>query len=126
MFTAHCSVPVADGALRLHDGPRPNEGRLEVSYKNRHGAVCDDSFGITDAATACHQLGFAGAERVIPCCQYGQHDHGEIWLDELQCNSGDVWLSNCTHRGWGVEDCHTGKEVGVKCNGTVFKMHFIL
>ena len=117
---------MANGTLRLRDGPRPNEGRLEVSYKNVHGAVCDDNFGITDAATACHQLGFAGAERVIPCCQYGQHDHGEIWLDELQCNSGDVWLSNCTHRGWGVEDCHTGKEVGVKCNGTVFKMHFIL
>ena len=83
---------MAKGALRLRDGPRPNEGRLEVNYNNLHGAVCDDHFDITDAATACHQLGFAGAERVVPCCQYGQRHYGEIWLDDLHCNSRDVWV----------------------------------
>ena len=112
------SVPVADGTLRLQDGPSLNEGRLEIRYKDIYGAVCDDNFGDSEAATACHQLGFAGAERVVPCCRYGRRLHGEIWLDDVDCDSGDVLLYNCTHRGWGLEDCHSLEEIGVKCNGT--------
>ena len=113
------SVSVADGTLRLQDGPRLNEGLLEIHYKELYGAVCDDNFGDSEAATACHQLGFARAEQVVPCCPYSRRRHGEIWLDEVDCNTGSVWLYNCMHRGWGVEDCHSLEEVGVKCNGTV-------
>ena len=117
LCTQPYSVPVADGVLRLQDGPSLNEGRLEIRYKNLFGGVCDDNFGASEAATACHQLGFAGAEQVVPCC-HGPRRHGEIWLDDVDCNSGEVWLYNCTHGGWGVEDCHLLEEVGVKCNGT--------
>ena len=121
LCTQSYSVPVADGMLRLQDGPSLNEGRLEIRYKNLFGGVCDDNFGASEAATACHQLGFAGAEQVVPCC-HGQRRHGEIWLDDVDCNSREVWLYNCTHGGWGVEDCHLLEEVGVKCNGTPHNM----
>ena len=107
----------ADGALRLVDGTAPNGGRLEVNYKGAFGSVCEDNFGTSEAATVCHQLGFAGASSVVPCCQFGQTS-GETWLDELDCSSGEVWFTNCTHRGWGVEDCHHGQDVGLVCNGT--------
>ena len=107
--------PVANGTLHLQDGPSLNEGRLEIRYKDFYGAVCNDTFGDSEAATACHQLGFAGAERVV---SYGQRLNNETWLDDVDCNSGDVWLYNCTHKGWGVEDFHSLEAVGVKCNGT--------
>ena len=104
-----------EGSIKLVDGPAPNEGRLLINYKNLHGAVCADRFGTVDANTACHQLGFAGQQSVVPCCPYGRRHYGEIWLDEVGCRVGDVWLSNCTHSGWGVEDCHHGQEIGIKC-----------
>ncbi len=98
-------------------GAAQNEGRIEVNYNGKFGSVCGDSFGTSEAATVCHQLGFAGVSRVAPCCQFGQTS-GEIWLDNVDCRTGEVWLTNCTHRGWGVEDCHHGQDVGVVCNGT--------
>ena len=34
-------------------------GRLEIFFNNQWGAVCNDSFSITDANVACRQLGFS-------------------------------------------------------------------
>ena len=106
---------IMEGQIKLVDGPTLNEGRLMINYKQYYGAVCADRFDTHDANTVCHQLGFAGQERITGCCPYGRRPYGEIWLDELGCSSKDVWLANCTHRGWGVEDCHPGQEIGVKC-----------
>ena len=106
----------ADGAARLVNGAAQNEGRIEVNYKGAFGSVCGDNFGTPEAATVCHQLGFAGVSRLAPCCQFGQ-TRGETWLDDVDCRTGEVWLANCTNRGWGVEDCHHGQDVGVVCNG---------
>ena len=105
-----------EGQIKLVDGPTLNEGRVMINYKQHHGAVCADRFNINDANTVCHQLGFAGQERITGCCPYGRRTYGVIWLDELGCSSRDVWLANCTHRGWGVHDCHNGQEIGLKCN----------
>ena len=105
-----------EGHIKLVDGPTLTEGRLMFNYKDHYGAVCDDGFDTTDANTVCHQLGFAGQETITGCCPYGRRPYGEIWLDDLGCTSHDVWLANCSHRGFGIEDCHPGEEVGVKCN----------
>ena len=43
---------------------------LEIHYKDLYRAVCNDNFGDSEAATVCHQLGFAGAGQVVPCCCY--------------------------------------------------------
>jgi hypothetical protein len=120
----YCCVDTAsrlsmEGSVKLVDGPAPNEGRLMINYKNHYGAVCADRFGTSDANTACYQLGFAGHQQITGCCPYGRRPYGEIWLDELGCNSKHVWLANCYHRGWGVEDCHNGQEIGIKCNPTL-------
>ncbi len=109
------------------DGAAQNEGRIEVNYKGAFGSVCGDSFGTSEAATVCHQLGFAGVSRGAPCCQFGQTS-GEIWWDNVDCGTGEVWLANCIHRRWGVEDCRHGQDVGEVCNGMliiciVYKQH---
>ena len=33
-----------------------------VKHNNQWGTVCDDDFGVTEAQSACHTLGFSGVE----------------------------------------------------------------
>ena len=40
------------------DGPRPNEGLIQICYQNVWGTVADDSWTEYDAAVACAQLGY--------------------------------------------------------------------
>jgi len=54
-FSAQCT----DGQLRLAGGNIENEGRVEICISNRWGTVCDNSWGNTDAAVVCQQLGYS-------------------------------------------------------------------
>lgn len=44
--------------IRLSNGIRPTEGRLEVFHNNAWGTVCSDHFDTIDAATVCKILGY--------------------------------------------------------------------
>ena len=45
--------------IRLSNGIRPTEGRLEVFHNNAWGTVCSDNFDTIDAATICEILGYS-------------------------------------------------------------------
>ena len=51
----HCS----DGEVRLEDGEREYDGRLEVCYDENWAAVCDFDVDDTVAEVVCRQLGFS-------------------------------------------------------------------
>ena len=46
--------------IRLRNGSRASQGRLEVFYKGEWGAVCDNSFDNKDATVVCRALGYSG------------------------------------------------------------------
>ena len=46
--------------VRLVDGPRYTEGRVELLYMGVWGTVCDDSFSTNDAKVFCRMLGYGG------------------------------------------------------------------
>ena len=46
----------------------------------------------------------------IVCCLKGR-----IWLDNLDCSSGDEVIEDCSHRGWGINYCSHRSDVGVVC-----------
>ena len=52
-------IACTQGAVRLRDGAKSLEGRLEICYDEEWGTICDDMWSINDASVACRQLGFS-------------------------------------------------------------------
>jgi len=44
--------------VRLVDGNKPSEGRVEVQHSGQWGTVCRRGFDTNDARVVCRSLGF--------------------------------------------------------------------
>ena len=108
---------VAEGDLRLVDGNSEASGRLEVYHDNTWGTVCDDDFGATEAAVVCRQLGYTGAAGVMDEAPWPDIDV-PMWLDDVSCTGTEMRLIECSHRGFGVNNCFFAESVGVECQTT--------
>ena len=51
--------------VRLVNGTDKHEGRVEMCFNNRWGAVCDHHWDAQDAAVVCRQLGFSPAGELL-------------------------------------------------------------
>ena len=101
------------------DGSGPHEGRVEVFYEGQWGTVCDDLWDFQDAAVACRQLGFPGAVRATTAAAEFTIGDGPIVLDDLECIGDERTLGECTHRGWGDNNCGHSEDAGVVCATSV-------
>ena len=105
-------------AVRLVNDFTQYEGRVEVYYNGEWGTVCDDGWDLNDAQVVCGQLGFGPA---IATAFYGEGS-GQIWLDDMNCTGTELYIEDCSHNGWGIEDCNHTKDAGVQCavsNGNI-------
>ncbi|CAH3183878.1 unnamed protein product [Porites evermanni] len=91
------------------------QGRVEVFYNGIWGTVCDDSWDLNDAKVVCRQLGFGRAIKAYISAAFGPGD-GKIWMDDARCTGSERSLTECSHNGWGVEDCDHGEDAGVLCS----------
>ena len=48
-----------NGDVKLEDGVREYEGRIEICYDGEWGTVCDDGINDSVAEVVCRQLGFS-------------------------------------------------------------------
>ncbi|CAH3182324.1 unnamed protein product, partial [Porites evermanni] len=99
--------------IRLAGGGQ-NYGRVEVFYKGIWGTVCDDAWDLNDAQVVCRQLGFRNASSAPHGAKYG-HGSDPIWLDDVGCKGEEASLFNCSHAGWGIENCSHGEDASVVC-----------
>ena len=92
------------------------EGRLEVldSRYYQWGTVCNDRFTDSAARVVCYELGY-GRIGWFSGNLYGAGT-GRIWLDNVQCNGTETYISYCRHNGWGRHNCAHSQDVSVSCN----------
>ena len=106
--------------VRLINGSTKYEGRVEVYYNNEWGTVCDDGWDLNDAHVVCRELGFGPAVGTRDNAYFGEGS-GLIWLKELNCTGDEATVKDCSHNGWGSENCSHKEDAGVKCtNGNVY------
>ena len=78
------------------------------------GTVCDDHWDINDGNVVCRYLGFSSATGVHGGAHYGQGS-GPILLDDLACSGSEGNLWDCSHAGWGVDNCSHSEDASVDC-----------
>ena len=109
-----------DYVLRLANGNRKSEGRVEIFYNDSWGIVCDDSFwDLRDAIVVCRQLGYSSALTAKGKASFAT-GIGKIrkkGLSKVRCLGNESSIDMCLSGGWGVNLCLSKKDASVVCTG---------
>ncbi|XP_071057276.1 uncharacterized protein [Onthophagus taurus] len=108
----YCESPTE---IRLSNGNRPSQGRLEIKYHGTWGTVCDDDFNDDAAKVVCRYLGFKGSATSHKNGVYGP-GKGPIWLDQVFCQGNETTLQECDRWDWGKHNCDHSEDVGIDCD----------
>ncbi|XP_059212017.1 scavenger receptor cysteine-rich type 1 protein M130-like [Centropristis striata] len=104
--------------VRLKNGTNQCSGRVEVYHDGQWGAICDDRWGMQEAAVVCREMNCGTALSVKYKSFFGR-GQDQIWLDDVECTGHEKSLADCPHRGFGEHDCDHNEDAGVICSESV-------
>ncbi|KAK1153890.1 deleted in malignant brain tumors 1 protein-like, partial [Acipenser oxyrinchus oxyrinchus] len=110
-----CSVD----AVRLVNGSRPCEGRVEFFHAGEWGTVNVYDWDLADAGVVCKQLGCGPAQSAPGMAHFGQ-GLGPIWL--VLCSGTESALWNCITFGLFSPYLSHRDDAGVICSGKRCKL----
>ncbi|XP_036418085.1 uncharacterized protein LOC118801818 [Colossoma macropomum] len=80
---------------------------------------------MNDAEVVCRQMGCGRAVSAPQNATFGQG--GEpTWLDNVGCRGTESYITECSHNGFGVENCGHNKDAGVVCSNILQSPTFTL
>lgn len=104
--------------VRLANGAKESEGRVEIFHDGEWGTVCDDHWDIHDADVVCNMLNYSRALRAPRQAFFGR-GNGKIWLGSVSCRGNETTLVQCEHQGWKVDSCDHHEDASVICEREV-------
>ena len=119
MFTRICilhthylaeTIPV-----RLVNGKRASEGRIELLHNGEWGTICNYYTDINVGHVVCRELGYPGADKITTYAAFGE-GKGHVLLAP-KCIGNETTLLHCEHTGWGryEKHCDHSHDSGVIC-----------
>ncbi|XP_071141697.1 scavenger receptor cysteine-rich domain-containing protein DMBT1-like [Mytilus edulis] len=109
-----CKTPI-----RLANGKKATEGRVEVYHNNEWGTICDTSFDSDDAKVVCRMLGYdTSFTEAFGGSVYGQGT-GRIMMDNVACTGDEKDIGDCNFSGWRTSVCSHSNDVGVSCGAKI-------
>jgi len=99
---------LCSGNICLGGWSSSNSGNVMVDDK----PVCDDEWGLEDAAVVCRQLGFPGVERATKESEFGSVS-STFSMDNVKCRGNESVLNDCYHKT--ADDCDGTEAAGVVC-----------
>ncbi|KAM9782737.1 scavenger receptor cysteine-rich domain-containing protein DMBT1-like, partial [Neosynchiropus ocellatus] len=101
--------------IRLVNGTNRCSGRVELHHSGEWGTVCDDRWGLNEAQVACREMN-CGIPLEVKSGAFFGRGQDQVWLDDVQCSGQEKFLSDCSHRSFGMHDCDHDEDAGVVCS----------
>uniref|UniRef100_A0A8B9ZFS9 SRCR domain-containing protein n=1 Tax=Anas platyrhynchos TaxID=8839 RepID=A0A8B9ZFS9_ANAPL len=116
-------VLVFEGAaeVRLVNGSRACEGRVEVAVLGTWGTLCASRWDLSDAHVLCRHLGCGFAESIPGGGHFGRGT-GPVWRDSFHCDGTEAHLGQCPVTALGASPCSQENAAAVICSGLTHPM----
>ena len=105
--------------VRLVDGFKPSEGRLQINYRNKWQSVCTNSKNWTeiDTTTVCRQLGF---NKGYWYQWFSRNNESHQFMFEAPgCLGNEPSINDCSNwnkRAVGSGICDYHMDIGIRCD----------
>ncbi|XP_025286524.3 CD5 antigen-like [Canis lupus dingo] len=101
--------------VRLVDGHKRCQGRVEVKQQGQWGTVCKGSWNFAAAKVVCQQVGCGRAILTRKCCNKATQGQGPIWPRKVSCSGKEISLQDCPSEVWEKNNCTHDEDMWVEC-----------